>query len=156
MVRSMIILLLICFSLNSFSQEINLNSYKEIKGKDISSLIQSDRLFLYFWAHWCTECEGKFKTYFPEITKKSSLPILTVNTDSKESKALSFIEKFSVSLPVIMDTQKELRKVVQVSGVPAWALLKKKTNGVYQIVSSKIGFDEAEVNKIFFEKIEKK
>lgn len=127
---------------------IDLSAYKDIDGKVLAIDPKSEKVFLYFWAYWCPDCEGKFTSFFPENVSQIKIPIITINTDSKESKTRGFIEKHKLTMPVVVDADKSIRKLAQVNGVPAWALLTRHKNGQYTITDSKVGFEESEVKKI--------
>lgn len=141
-------LILVSSILSANEKNIDMFKLKDINGQILKIDAKSDKVFLYFWAYWCTECEGKFTNFFPLAQSKIKMPVVTVNTDSKENKVRGFIEKHNVTLPVLMDTDKSIRKLAGVNGVPGWALLKKQMDGRYLIVNSQTGFDESEVKKV--------
>lgn len=143
-----ILSLLLFFSLKSFAATLDLSNMKDLNGKPISIDEKQDKIFLYFWAYWCPDCEGKIKSYFPKNQDRIKIPVITINTDSKENKVRGFVEKNNMSLPVIMDMDKTIRKFTSINGVPGWALLAKEKTGLYKLISSQNGFDEAEVSKI--------
>ncbi len=142
------LVLFFSIQLNAQNKTIDLAVLKDIDGKAIVLDAKTEKVFLYYWAYWCPECEEKFTKFFPENIEKIKIPILTVNTDSKENKVRGFIEKHKIKLAVIMDLDKSLRKSASVNGVPGWALLIKQPNGQYLIQESKVGFEVSEVKKI--------
>ena len=134
--------------LNAQDKIIDLATLKDIDGKALVIDQKSDKVLFYFWAYWCPDCEGKFTNFFPQHKDQIKMPIITINTDSKENKTRGFIEKHKIMLPVVVDLDKSIRKLAVVNGVPAWALLIKQKDGKYKITKSKVGFDESEVKKI--------
>lgn len=143
-----IFILLFSLQLKAQNKIVDLSILKDIDGKAIVLDAKTEKVFLYFWAYWCPECEEKFTKFFPENIEKIKMPVLTINTDSKENKVRGFIEKHNVKLAVIMDSDKNFRKSAAVNGVPAWALLTKQKDGKYLITESKVGFETSEVKKI--------
>ncbi len=141
-------LILVSSILSANEKIIDISNLKDINGQNLKLEAKSDKVFLYFWAYWCSDCEGKFTKFFPMSQGKIKIPIVTVNTDSKENKVRGFIEKHNITLPVLMDYDKSIRKLAAVNGVPGWALLKKQMDGRYLIVNSQTGFDESEVKKV--------
>jgi peroxiredoxin len=126
---------------------IDLATYKDIDGKKITVDQKTEKVFLYFWAHWCPDCEGKFTGFFPKYKEQIKIPVITINTDSKENKVRGFIEKNKVKMPVIMDLDNSIRKLAGVNGVPAYAILIKQKDGKYKITESKVGLDESDLMK---------
>ncbi len=142
-----VILFSLSFHLNAEEKLIDLGSLKDINGQVLKIEPSSEKVFLYFWAYWCPECEDKFTSFFPQNRGQIKIPVITVNTDSKENKVRGFIEKHNLSLPILMDSDKKIRKLASVNGVPGWALLTKQKDGRYIIAQAKTGFDEVEVKK---------
>ncbi len=143
-----IIALVFSLQLKAEDKIIDLGALKDIDGKVLVIDPKSEKVFLYFWAYWCPECEGKFTNFFPKYKDQFKFPIITVNTDSKENKTRGFIEKHKITMPVVVDLDKSIRKLASVNGVPAWAILQKQQDGKYKITESKVGFEESEVKKI--------
>ncbi len=147
MVAIKTVIFLLFMSFQCFANTIDIKNLKDIDQKKVELTGNENKLFLYFWAYWCPECEGKIKKFFPENMNKTKIQIITVNTDSKENKVRNFIEKHQMKMTVVMDTEKSLRRAAQVNGVPAWAILSKKDDR-WIVEKSKVGFDEDEVRKV--------
>ncbi len=143
-----IIALTFSLQLKAEDKIIDLGTLKDIDGKVLVIDPKSEKVFLYFWAYWCPECEGKFTNFFSKYKEQFKFPIITINTDSKENKTRGFIEKHKITMPVVVDLDKSIRKLASVNGVPAWAILQKQKDGKYKIGESKVGFEESEVKKI--------
>ncbi len=149
-ISQFVVIISFLFSINLQAEEklIDLASLKDINGQALKIEPATDKVFLYFWAYWCPECEDKFTNFFPQNLSKIKIPIITVNTDSKENKVRGFIEKHNLKLPILMDSDKQIRKLALINGVPGWTLLTKQKDGRYVIALSKTGFDESEVRKV--------
>lgn len=145
---SFVLFIFLCFQVQAQDKKIDLSLLKDLNNQNLKIDSKDTKVFLYFWAYWCPDCETKFTNFFPENLQKIKIPIITINTDSKENKTRGFIEKHKILLPVVIDKDKSLRKVCAVNGVPSWAILTRQPDGMYLVTDSKVGFDESEVKKI--------
>lgn len=83
----------------------------ELKGK---------KVFLNFWATWCPPCKAEMpdieKLY--QETKDSDLVILAINAGDDKSTVQDFIAKNNYNFSVLLDTNGEVSRLYQVTGIP--------------------------------------
>lgn len=73
-----------------------------------------------FWATWCVPCRNEmpaFQRAF-EAHKKDGLVILAINFEEGEDLVRLFIRELGITFEVLYDTQAEVTKTYQVTGLP--------------------------------------
>lgn len=121
---------------------------ENIPGSDIEKLTRMDgssfktdknKLLLYFWATWCPDCKEKLHGDLKYLKVPERAELVTVNTDKDAERALHYISKESVQLPVTRDNDKTVAKALKVFSVPFWAVLERETDGSWKVKDSESG-----------------
>uniref|UniRef100_A0A0B7BQ40 Thioredoxin domain-containing protein n=2 Tax=Arion vulgaris TaxID=1028688 RepID=A0A0B7BQ40_9EUPU len=110
---------------------------EEVEGKDgnrvqVQSLVENDRLGLYFSAHWCPPCRG-FTPVLVDCYKAvkaagKKLEIIFVSFDRDIGSCKEYYSSMPwLLLPFDSDQKDELAEKYGVSGIPALILLDPKT-----------------------------
>jgi len=73
-----------------------------------------------FWATWCEPCREEMPSLERLRDKLAGRPfaVLAVNYGESREKVAKFLEHEMVSLPVVLDTQKEVARDWDVGGLP--------------------------------------
>jgi peroxiredoxin len=84
---------------------------KNLKGKHI---------LLHFWADWCSECRAEFpkleKAY--QKYKMYNFEIIAINVGQSKNHVQSFVDKFNLTFPMLLDEQSEIAKQYGIRGLP--------------------------------------
>jgi thiol-disulfide isomerase/thioredoxin len=75
---------------------------------------------LNFWATWCDPCKEEMPTLQRLRDRLSGRPleVLTVNYGEFRDKIATYVERQGITLPVLLDTQKDAAKGWGVGGLP--------------------------------------
>ncbi|MDW7691014.1 redoxin domain-containing protein [Flammeovirgaceae bacterium SG7u.111] len=155
--KKLVTLLLVLTSLNLFGQDSSLIgkkspeldfakmlNYSNVSAKlsDFSGKV----VIIDFWATWCSPCIKGF-THLEELQKEfvEELQVITV-TDEKEERINRFIENFSISLPIALDSSRQLGKSFPHRVIPHTVLIDKK--GVVRAVTFPNNITKEVINKL--------
>jgi len=140
-------ILFVCSSLASARGDgiVSLDQLKPLAGADAK--IETQKVFVYFWASWCPECREKFADGALSALQKDfpKTKIVTINADRTEERGKAFVEAEKISFPVYRDDSKALTKSLKIFGVPGWAVLNRNPNGQWSVQKSATGADLAEI-----------
>jgi thiol-disulfide isomerase/thioredoxin len=133
-------------SLASANDVVSLDQLKPLGTEQTK--ISDEHVLIYFWASWCPECREKFangtlvgiQKEFPQ-TK-----IITVNADRDPARGKAFADAEKITLPIFRDDDRSLAKGLKIFGVPAWAVLNRSKDGLWNVQKSATGIDLAEVH----------
>ena len=92
-----------------------------IEGKPFDLKAMKGRvLVVNFWATWCEPCREEMPSLQRLRDKLAGKPfeVITVNFGESAEKITPFLDKEKVTLPVLLDTQKETARDWGVRGVP--------------------------------------
>ena len=122
---------------------------KPWKGKATLPLVRSDLdgrsvdlkamqgrvLVVNFWATWCEPCRDEMPSLQRLRDKLAGQPleVITVNFGESAEKIAQFIGKERVTLPVLLDTQKETAKDWGVGGLPMTFLVDARGRVRYSV-----------------------
>lgn len=113
-------------------------SFKDMDGHEASLSDYRGRVvFLNFWATWCVTCEEEMpsmeKLY--QRFKDDKFEVLTVTIDKEGEKHVrSYLDKFGLSFPVILDPSKEIANLYKTTGVPETFIINKSGVIVHKAV----------------------
>jgi len=132
--------------LSKLSLALPIEGLKDLNGNPASLDHQKEKELVIFWATWCPDCKNKLSGKLPEINGSADVAVITINTDSSQSRAKHFVEKMNLKLPVFRDDSKDLRKTLKVFSVPHWAVYKKE-NAKWRLVDSAPAFEMDRIEK---------
>jgi peroxiredoxin len=78
-----------------------------------------------FWATWCGPCRAEMP-HLNELYgkyRKSGFVLLGVNIDDDPATALATAQKLNVSFPVLLDTDKKVSKLYDLSTMPSTVVI---------------------------------
>ena len=78
-----------------------------------------------FWATWCGPCREempRLDTLYQKY-RKSGFVLLGVNIDDNPATALSTAQKLNVSFPILLDTDKKVSKLYDLSTMPSTVVI---------------------------------
>lgn len=84
-------------------------------------------VFVNFWGTWCKPCEKEMpfmNTLYPEY-KKKGVEILAVDVGETNVAVKTFVERYDLKFPVIIDKQSEVVDAYGVDPLPATYLIDK-------------------------------
>tara|TARA_B100000683_G_C12401978_1_gene520129 strand:+ start:343 stop:807 length:465 start_codon:yes stop_codon:yes gene_type:complete len=136
------LLFFLCCS-NSFSA-FSLNDLKNINSSINIKNEKKDIELYYFWATWCRSCERKLRVDLPKLESKK-LAVYSINIDKDSKKALFYIKKKKIKIPVLRDPKKEWQKYFKIQAVPSWVLLKKNKNRTRTLLAKELSFDREKI-----------
>lgn len=98
-------------------------SLRDLRGKPV---------LINFWATWCRPCVFEMP-YLQQIYEEWSgegLVLLTINIGESPSKVEKFLETYNLSLPVLLDTKKNVARKYNITGYPTTFFIDK--DGIIQ------------------------
>ena len=107
----------------------------DLEGKPVSlSDFHGKPVILNFWATWCGPCvyEMPFLQQVYEEWSTEELVLLIVNIGESSSQVEGFLERYELSLPILLDIDKEVARKYYVRGIPTTFFIDK--DGIVQAV----------------------
>jgi peroxiredoxin len=82
-------------------------------------------VLLNFWATWCGPCREEMPqlSRLQEKYRSAGLLLLGVNVDDDSANAASVAAKLGVKFPVLLDTDKQVSKLYDISAMPSTVLI---------------------------------
>ncbi len=108
----------------------------DIEGRAVDlKAMQGRVLVVNFWATWCEPCREEMPSLQRLRAKLAGKPfdVITVNFGESVEKIVHFLGKENVTLPVLLDTQKESAKDWGVGGLPMTFLVDVKGRVRYSV-----------------------
>ena len=108
----------------------------DLEGRAIDLKSMKGRvLVVNFWATWCEPCRDEMPSLERLRGKLAGKPfdIITVNFGESAEKIAQFLGKEKVTLPVMLDTRKEMAKDWGVGGLPMTFLVDAKGRVRYSV-----------------------
>ena len=102
-------------------------------------------VMLNFWASWCGPC----KQEMPRLNRlyekyhASGFTLLGINIDDDVRNALGISTKLGLQFPVLLDTDKKVSKLYDLSTMPSTVLIDRDGNVRYIHLGYKDGFEDA-------------
>lgn len=103
---------------------------EDIKDRSFSLREFKDKgVVLFFWATWCPHCQRAISVLNEEYKSMLDAGIELLAIDIKESKERvgSFVKKYSINYPVLLDSDGRVASDYGVVGVPTIILIKRGT-----------------------------
>lgn len=82
------------------------------------------KVILNFWATWCPPCRAEMpdmQKYYEQQAQGENVEILAVNLTTEDKgidKITAFVEEFSLTFPIPMDTEGEIGDLYQAASIP--------------------------------------
>lgn len=95
--------------------------FQDSEGQTTSlSDFRGEVVLVNFWATWCGPCvyEMPFIQQVYDEWRGKGLVVLTINIGESANKATSFMEEYSLSFPVLLDTSSEVAQRYNVQYIP--------------------------------------
>ena len=147
---------LVLFSLVIFSTvnlwSMPMDGIVDFQGKAADFKTEKNQELVVFWATWCSTCKAKLQKDLPELVKKGQVEVITVNVDEDVERARHEIDDLKVTLPVLRDPNKVLRKKLGVRVIPHWAVYRRENKTDWKLVASAPAFEWADVQKALSQK----
>ena len=111
---------------------------KDLKGNDEQLQSFKDKLILVnFWASWCGPCNEEAPSMEEMYQKLHSegLIIVGISIDHHVGQVEKFVKQYSVTFPVLLDTDESVASSYGITGVPETFIL----NSHYKLIRHVIG-----------------
>lgn len=157
--KRIIHLLFPCLVLVILSATVPSVNLKNLQGQDVSStsIIGKDSLptVVMFWATWCHPCLKELEAVneiLPEWQEKYKFNLVAVSVDDARTsnRVASFVNGKAWDLDILLDTNSDFKRAMNVTSVPTTIVFDKEGNVVYNHVAYAPG-DEEELEKIIAE-----
>lgn len=103
-----------------------------------------------FWATWCPPCRHELpsmeKTY--KALKKTGFRIIGVNVGEKWDTVASFLSNFSLTYPIVLDTDSSAMQKWNIIGLPTTFIVDKEGRIIYRITGGRNWNDPAFRNRL--------
>ncbi|HIH96222.1 MAG TPA: TlpA family protein disulfide reductase [Thermoplasmata archaeon] len=104
-----------------------------LEGKPVSlSGFRGKPVMLNFWATWCHPCVFEMP-YLQQVYEERSargLVLLPINIDATSPKVSQFLQSHKLSLPVLLDTKKDVAQTYNIQYIPTTFFIDK--DGIIQ------------------------
>ena len=115
-------------------------SLKDMDGKVYTlSQYRGNAVIINFWTTWCPPCAYEMPALNRAFkkTRKMKIKIFAINIGQDEDAIFSFLGKFPVDFPLIMDKQGTIVKQWKVTALPTTYIIDKDGYIVYQAVGGR-------------------
>ena len=107
---------------------------KDVEGRRVDLAGLRGRVVVVnFWATWCAPCKDELPSLQRLREKMTGKPVevLTVNYGEMAERVRPFVEKEGLTLPVLLDTQKDAGREWRVGGLPMTFIVDAKGRARY-------------------------
>ncbi len=101
-------------------------------------------ILINFWATWCGPCRLEMPDIVDAYNADNDLVVLAVNVQEDLDKVVPFAEEFAMTMPIVLDSQGELRKQYALRGMPTSIFVDRdgKVSTVWSGLLTGAQFDE--------------
>jgi len=111
---------------------------KDLKGQEVHLQDYKDKLILVnFWASWCGPCNDEapsLERMYKELHSKG-LVVIGISIDRHVPEVKKFVKLYSITFPVLLDTDESAASAYGITGVPETFIL----NHNYKLIKHVIG-----------------
>lgn len=102
---------------------------KDYRGKGV---------FLNFWGTWCKPCETEmpYMENAYKMFKEQGVEILAVNIEESNLVVQSFVDRFGLTFPILMDREGEVTNLYSIGPIPTTYLINKNGKVVKIVTGS--------------------
>jgi cytochrome c biogenesis protein CcmG/thiol:disulfide interchange protein DsbE len=144
------------FNIHAQTQQIPSVNIKTLTGEtvDIKSLLQDGKpTVINFWATWCSPCKRELSNIadvYDEWQEETGVKIIAVSIDDARSvsRVSPYINGQSWDYEVVLDTNQDLKRALNVNNVPHTFLVDGTGNVVWQHNNYADGDEDELYNKI--------
>ena len=115
-------------------------------GPNLRLKVQRGRVVMVnFWATWCAPCRQEMPhlNRLYEKYRGAGFVLLGVNVDDDTSKAADVVAKLGVTFPVLLDTEKSVSKLYDVSTMPSTMIIDRDGKVRYVHRGYLAGYEES-------------
>lgn len=133
------------FSINIFAANFNIENLHYFESKEKVTLKKDHRIFVLFWATWCTTCKIKITEIIPELRKEyKNTTFLALNIDKDQDRVKHYIDKNEIKEDVVIDPDGILTKNLNNNIAPFWAVFDyDNKSSSWKLLKHQSGFEKS-------------
>lgn len=113
---------------------------KDLNDKDIdlASFRGKSSILIFFWVADCYACQietSEITKLYPKF-KEKNIEILAINLGDSKERAQSFVKRYNVNYPVLLDLDTNVGRAYKLIGVPTLVLVDQK--GIVSFVENEL------------------
>ncbi len=148
----MICLAMMLLNVSAFAMP--LTDLTDLDGRPAKEMHEKNIELVVLWATWCSDCKAKLKGELPMLNRSDDVAVVAVNTETDVERVKHFLSKESISLPVILDPLRTLRKELKAFSVPHWAVYKRATKSApWKLIDTAPAFESDRVERALGRKV---
>lgn len=101
----------------------------DLSGNSVSLSNYKDKaIILFFWTTWCPHCRTQLSNFIGKYDslKSANIELLAIDIGESKERIRSFLSKYSIKFPILLDLDSEVAYKYGVVGVPTIILISKK------------------------------
>lgn len=104
---------------------------EDLSGNNVSlSDFEEKPIILFFWTTWCPHCRNQITNFNNkyEDLKSAGIELLAIDIGESKARVQSFLGRYSIKFPVLLDVDSKVAYKYRVVGVPTIILISKEGN----------------------------
>ena len=136
------------FSSAAHCKVFELENLQYFDSKEKVSLDKKNKIFVLFWATWCTTCKVKITEKIPKMKKQyANVTFLALNIDKDKNRVKHYIQKNGIAEQIVSDPTDVLLSSINNNVAPYWAVFdfseKKKS---WVLTKKESGFELSNIS----------